>query len=169
MANNAESDREAGFLRLLDAYGRALRRLCAAYLQSGGDRQDLFQEIAAALWSALPSFRGAASERTWVYRIAHNVAYSYAKKRRRQCQSELQVDELPDHRMAPEDPRRAILLESLQQLDSIDRQVVLLYLEGSSAGEIEQVTGLSANSISVRLSRLRRRLALMVMSKEVRE
>ena len=86
-----------------------------------------------------------------------------------QSQSELQMDELPDHRMVPEDPRRAVLLETLQQLDSIDRQVVLLYLEGLSAGEIEQVTGLSANSIGVRLSRLRRRLALMVMSKEVRE
>jgi RNA polymerase sigma-70 factor (ECF subfamily) len=61
------------------------------------------------------------------------------------------------------------LLEALQQLESIDRQVVLLYLEGLSAGEIEQVTGLSANSIGVRLSRLRRRLALMVMSKEVQE
>ena len=156
-------------MRLLDAYGGALRRLCAAYLQGGGDQQDLFQEIAAALWSALPGFRGDASERTWVYRIAHNVAYSYAKKRRRQCQSELQMDALPDHRLAPEDPRRPVLLEAVQQLDSLDRQVVLLYLEGLSAREIEQVTGMSANSIGVRLSRLRRRLASMVMSKEVRE
>ncbi len=169
MANNPGSDHEPRFLRLLDGYGQALRRLCAAYLQSSGDRQDLFQEIAAALWSALPSFRGASSERTWVYRIAHNVAYSYAKKRRRQYQSELQMDALPDDRMAPEKPRRRVLLEAVQQLDAIDRQVVLLYLEGLSAGEIEQVTGLSANSINVRLSRLRRRLASIVMSKEVRE
>ena len=169
MANNAGSDREAGFLRLLDAYGGALRRLSAAYLQSVGDQQDLFQEIAAAIWSALPGFRGDASERTWVYRIAHNVAYSYAKKRRRQCQSELQMEALPDHNLAPEDPRRPVLLEAVQQLDSLDRQVVFLYLEGLSAREIEQVTGMSANSVGVRLSRLRRRLASMVMSKEVRK
>ena len=157
------------FLRLLDAYGQALRRLCAAYVQGDGDRQDLLQEIAAALWSALPGFRGAASERTWVYRIAHNVAYSFAKKLRRQYQSELQMDALPDDSLAPEDHRRRVLLEAVQQLDSIDRQVVLLYLEGLSARDIEQVTGLSANSISVRLSRLRRRLASIVMSKEGRE
>jgi hypothetical protein len=73
------------------------------------------------------------------------------------------MDALPDDRLAPEDPRRRVLLEAVQQLDSIDRQVVLLYLEGLSAREIEQVTGLSANSISVRLSRLRRRLASIVM------
>lgn len=169
MANNSGSDQKTRFLQLLDGYGQALRRLCAAYLQSSADRQDLFQEIAAALWSALPSFRGASSERTWVYRIAHNVAYSYAKKRRRQYQSELQMDALTDDRMAPENPRHRVLLEAVQQLDSIDRQVVLLYLEGLSAGEIEQVTGLSANSINVRLSRLRHRLASIVMSKEVRK
>jgi RNA polymerase sigma factor (sigma-70 family) len=169
VANNPGSDREPRFLLLLDGYGPALRRLCAAYLQDKGDQQDLFQEIAAALWSALPGFRGDASERTWVYRIAHNVAYSYARKRRQQYQCETQMDALPDDRMAPENLRRRILLEAVQQLDSIDRQVVLLYLEGLSAGEIEQVTGLSSNSINVRLSRLRRKLASIVMSKEVPE
>lgn len=169
MADNSGSDRESEFLRLWGAYGPAIRRLCAAYLQNPGDRQDLFQEIAAALWSALPGFRGAASERTWVYRIAHNVAYTFAWKRRRQCQSELQWDALRDDASAPEDPRRRVLLEAIQQLDSVDRQVVLLYLEGLSAREMEQVTGLSANSISVRLSRLRRKLASIVMGKEVRE
>jgi RNA polymerase sigma-70 factor (ECF subfamily) len=169
VADSPGSDREPKFLRLLDAYGPALRRLCAAYLQDSGDRQDLFQEIAAALWSALPSFRGSASERTWAYRIAHNVAYSYTIKRRRQHRSELQTGELPDYPSVSEDPRRRALLEAIQQLAPIDRQVVLLHLEGLSGHEIEQVTGLSANSTSVRLSRLRRKLASMFVTKEARE
>jgi RNA polymerase sigma factor (sigma-70 family) len=169
VANSPGSDRELKFLRLLDAYGPALRRLCAAYLQDSGDRQDLFQEIAAALWSALPSFRGAASDRTWAYRIAHNVAYSFTRKRRRQQQSELQSGELPDYPSVSEDPRRRALLEAIRQLAPIDRQVVLLHLEGLSGHEIEQVTGLSANNTSVRLSRLRRKLASMFVSKEVQE
>jgi RNA polymerase sigma factor (sigma-70 family) len=169
VAHSPGSDRELKFLRLLDAYGPALRRLCAAYLQDIGDQQDLFQEIAAALWSAQPSFRGAASERTWAYRIAHNVAYSFTRKRRRQHQSELQTGELPDYPSASEDPRRRAMLEAIQQLAPIDRQVVLLHLEGLSGHEIEQVTGLSANSTSVRLSRLRHKLASMFMSKEERE
>ena len=169
MPNVPGSDQELKFLRLLDAYGTALRRLCAAYLQDSGDRQDLFQEIAAALWSALPSFRGAASDRTWAYRIAHNVAYSFTRKRRRQHQSELQTGELPDYPSVSEDPRRRALLDAIQQLAPIDRQLVLLHLEGLSGHEIEQVTGLSANNTSVRLSRLRRKLASMFVSKEVQE
>ena len=31
-------------------------------------------QIALGLWTALPQFRGDASERTWVYRVAHNTA-----------------------------------------------------------------------------------------------
>lgn len=169
MTNDPGTVREHEFLRLLGVYGPALRRLCAGYLHSGGDREDLFQEIAAALWSALPGFRGAASERTWLYRVAHNVAYSYARKRRRQYRSELQVGALPDRLQPPEDPRRRVLLEAVQQLGPVDRQVVLLYLEGLSTREIEQVTGLSANSIGVRLTRLRRRLASLIAGKEVNE
>jgi RNA polymerase sigma factor (sigma-70 family) len=57
-------------------------------MQDVSDRQDLFQEIAMALWTALPRFRAAASERTWLYRIAHNVALTYSSKRRRQHRSE---------------------------------------------------------------------------------
>lgn len=35
------------------------------------------QDILFAVWSALPRFEGRASVRTWVYRIAHNVAVSH--------------------------------------------------------------------------------------------
>jgi len=160
---------ESQLLRLLDTYGRALHRLCAVYLQDAADQQDLYQEIAAALWSALPNFRGDSSERTWLYRVAHNVAYTYANKRRRQYHAEQQMDALVGDPSVPEDPRRSVLLEAIRYLDSVDRQVVLLYLEGLSAREIEDVTGLSANSVNVRLSRTRRKMASIVVGKEVGE
>ena len=53
---------------------RSIRRLCAAYAFSAADREDLFQDIFLAVWRALPGFRGDSSVRTWLYRIAHNVA-----------------------------------------------------------------------------------------------
>ena len=42
----------------------ALRRLAGAYMEQPADREDLFQEIAVALWQAIPRFRGESSERT---------------------------------------------------------------------------------------------------------
>lgn len=48
------------------------------------------------LWTALPGFRGASSERTWLYRIAHNVAITYQAKSRRHSRSEQPLDTVVD-------------------------------------------------------------------------
>ncbi|MSV36373.1 MAG: hypothetical protein EXQ47_12375 [Bryobacterales bacterium] len=45
--------------------------------RDGAEGDDLLQEITLALWAALPRFRGESSERTWVYRVAHNTGISY--------------------------------------------------------------------------------------------
>lgn len=51
-----ESDRSDVFLRLVQQFEPALRRLAAAYFHREADRADLFQEIALALWQAIPRF-----------------------------------------------------------------------------------------------------------------
>jgi RNA polymerase sigma-70 factor (ECF subfamily) len=40
------------------------------------DRRDLLQEIHLALWRSFATFDDRCSLRTWVYRVAHNVATS---------------------------------------------------------------------------------------------
>ena len=63
---------EVRFGRLLQEHGPALNRLAAGYEWDPVERQDLLQDIALAIWRALPAFRGESSERTFVFRIAHN-------------------------------------------------------------------------------------------------
>jgi DNA-directed RNA polymerase specialized sigma24 family protein len=57
-------ERRAAFERPLRTYLTPLRRLARAYAREPADREDLSQEIALALRTTLPSFRGDA-ERTW--------------------------------------------------------------------------------------------------------
>lgn len=89
MAEIAGMDR---FLRLYEQYGPALERLAGAYATAREDREDLVQEIAAALWRALPAYRAESSERTWLYRIAHNVAITAAVRQRRHEHREIAPD-----------------------------------------------------------------------------
>ena len=70
------------FAALFDTYGAPLARLASSYARARGEQDDLFQEIMIALWRALPAYRGDCSERTYVYRIAHNRAMSYLSRRR---------------------------------------------------------------------------------------
>jgi len=94
-------------------------------MQDPSDRQDLFQEIALALWTAWPRFRADASERTWLYRVAHNVALTYASKRRRQHRSEEPIQMTMPDPACNDDSRRLALLQSVQRLEAVDRQLVL--------------------------------------------
>jgi RNA polymerase sigma-70 factor (ECF subfamily) len=153
---------EARFSRLLSADHAALRRLAASYA-AAGDRDDLLQEIAIALWRALPSFRGECSERTFLFRIAHNRCVTHLSKRRATVS-------LDDAKTEPEDPnasseatvsddqQRERLLAAIRSLPLIHREVIGLYLEGMDYKEIAAVIGIGESNVGVRLNRAREQL-----------
>jgi RNA polymerase sigma-70 factor (ECF subfamily) len=47
------------------------------------------------------------------------------------------------------------LLALIQQLKPLDRQVMLLYLEGETAGSIADVTGLSSENVATKVDRMK--------------
>ena len=170
-----EADRNEVFLRLMQQFEPALRRLAAAYFDREADRADLFQEIALALWQAIPRFRRESSERTWLYRIAHNVAISCSAKTHRRARREEFLSEELEHPSAAAvaeqglllGEKRRALMDSIRRLAGADRQIILLHLEGLSYAEIEEVSGLSETAIATRLSRIRARLKEEIRKREV--
>jgi RNA polymerase sigma-70 factor (ECF subfamily) len=152
-----DSDYRRDFADIMATYANPMRRLCAAYAENGLDREDLFQEIFMAVWRALPAFRGDASVRTWVYRIAHNVALTWrARDRRRQAREmPLESDAGASTQM---DFRRFALRRAIAAMSPGDRTLTVLWLEGLSAAEIEEVTGIKSATVAVRLSRIRKQL-----------
>lgn len=170
-----ESDRSDVFLRLVQQFEPALRRLAAAYFHREADRADLFQEIALALWQAIPRFQRESSERTWLYRIAHNVAISSSARTHRRARREEFLSEEFEHPSAAAGAEEGLLLgekrralvDSIRLLAATDRQIILLHLEGLSYAEIEEVSGLSETAIATRLSRIRAKLKQEIRKREV--
>ena len=156
------------FESLLGEYGPAIRRLCSAYRRDPRDRQDLFQEIAVALWKALPNFRNESSERTWLYRVAHNIAITDSIRRQRKRELEVPFEETPPPATSGGDPRRSDLLDAVQRLAPVERELALLYLEGLTAREIADVLGIGEGNAAVRLTRLRQQLTRILNPNEVK-
>lgn len=52
----------------------------------------------------------------------------------------------------------ASLLDRIYRLKPLDRQVILLYLEGEQAASIAEVTGLSAANVATKIHRIKRLL-----------
>ena len=140
----------------MEAYAGAVRRLCSVYADVPADREDLFQDIFLGVWRSLPAFRGESSERTWVYRIAHNVALTWQArhKRRQSCQMTLDDDSPP--KVNPVDLRRMDLERAVAHLTPGGSKLDSLWLEGLTALEIEEVTGVQAATVAVRLGRIRK-------------
>jgi len=166
VTENSSETREDRFDRIMREYGPALSRLAFGYERVASARDELTQEIALALWQALPHFRGDCSERTFVYRIAHNRGLTHVCKRQPAHQS---LDELPQL-FEPIDPRphpeqqaaishqRDRLRSAIQSLPLAYRQVVMLMLEELSHAEIAGVLGITENNVGVRLNRARKAL-----------
>lgn len=155
---------EAEFSVLLDAHAGMLGRIAASYEAQPAAREDLLQDIAMALWRALPKWRGEGSLRSFVARIAHNRCVSHIISERRHKRADFVEEALVDRQA---DPQRAAtrheryerLQKALRRLPLGQRQAVTLALEGFSHVEIAKALGIKPNTVDARIGRARRTLA----------
>ena len=160
MSKQTELYKKAG-----EQFAATLARLARAVERDAEKARDLEQEIHAALWSSLARFEEQCELKTWVYRVAHNVAADHvnkAAKGPKRVPLE-EIGELP----SPTNPERqagqSLVLQQVQdlirQLPFPDSQVMLLWLEGESTNAIAEVTGLSPSAVGVRVHRIKKLLA----------
>ena len=160
-----EAAQDERYARAAASFGPALERLSRAYEADPDQRLDLLQDIHFAIWRSFAQFDGRCSERTWIYRVAHNVATSHILKRRRRGAERLAtLDELANHPDSSEPTpeteageRQALarLTALVHALAPADRQVVLLYLEGLDAAAIGEICGLTPGAVAMKVLRLK--------------
>ena len=147
-----------------ETYGAALARMAHAYEADPDLRRDLTQEIHMALWRSFDKFNGRCSLRTWIYRVAHNVATSHVihQIKQRNAQTFLTLEEA-DARAVDDDAETVVdrhqalarLFAMIQRLDPLDRQVMMAYLEDLDAESIAEITGLSAANVWSKIHRVK--------------
>lgn len=165
-----DANRDREFERVLKTHAAALSRLTASYESRPALREELLQDIAFALWRALPSFRGEASEKTFVLRIATNRALSHIATRQAEkgtlpfsaaekgsvpsCVPSCVPDPAPrPDELAARMQAASRLQHAVRELPLALRQVLVLAFEGLSHDEIARVLGLTAGNVAVRLHR----------------
>ena len=144
------------------------------------DAWDLSQEIFIKAWRALPRFEAKARFSTWLYRIAHNVVYDWARKRKIESAGELndeifereRIDsasfttpsggESPDTTMAHSELRAKIQI-ALGKLSPEHREVVLLKdVQGLSYKEIAEAMSSTLGTVMSRLFYARQKLQALL-------
>lgn len=160
---------DALYCQVAAEFGEALDRLAHAYEANPEIRPDLVQEIHLALWRSFAVYDGKCSLRTWVYRVAHNTAASHVTRwlrlRRYGFVTIEELSEVPDGNVAPADVAadlaraRERLHRLVHQLDPLDRQVMVSYLEDMDAATIAEITGLAPGAVAMKVHRIKKVLA----------
>ena len=149
------------------AYGSLISRIARSYEANAALADELTQNIHLALWQALPRFRGDASMRTFVARIAHNRAISHVAREAREPRAVELGEHLAAADRSPEDAvaygdLRAKLESAVQRLPVSLKVPATLALEGFSPEEVAEVLGIGVSAASVRLHRAKEKLKEML-------
>ena len=145
----------------LERYRRLIHHVVRLYSFDRARGEDLYQEIALALWRSIPSFEGRSDESTWIYRVALNTAISSARRHPDPSISQDSVDELAGadtHETLDRSSELEWLYGQIRTMSLIDRSLVLLYLDGNSYQEISAILGISESNVGAKLNRLKARL-----------
>ena len=150
------------FIELVRQNERLIYKVCSMYISDEFPLSDLYQEVVYNLWKSFPKFRNECSQSTWIYRIALNTCISGMRKELRKPQH-VSIYNLNEYLIAPESMDENIkeMYKLIYQLKTVERAIVLLYLEDKSYQEIADITGFTANNVAVKLKRIKEKLVKM--------
>lgn len=161
----------AAYRGLVERYQDRVHAVAYGMLHNREEAQDVTQETFVRVYERLGSYDGEASFRSWLLRIAMNLALDVIRRRKRLVvggQRDVLVEK--GGALSVEDPLdieqeaykkqvRRRLLQAVQELPEDQRQVILLRdLEGLTYAEIGTILEISESKVMARLYYARRKL-----------
>jgi|SRR5690606_20651033 len=153
---------EEAFVQQINQNLGIAHSVCGIYFTDEDDKSDLIQEMLYQLWKSYPGFDGLSKFSTWMYRVCLNTALTYLRKERKIKKEKLSIThhEIPENYPENKEENLRELYQAISTLSSLNKAIVLLYLEDHSYEEISQITGLSKSNVSVRLVRIKKELEI---------
>ncbi|WP_044210076.1 RNA polymerase sigma factor [Flammeovirga sp. OC4] len=160
-----EANRKNKFISTINSHKKIIYKIVNSYCKDMEDRKDLEQEIIIQLWNAFDKYNPEYKYSTWMYRIALNVAISFYRKEKKWLTnndfSSVEsiysiVDEKDDETEL--DNNIKLLQQFINNLDELNKALMLLYLEEKSYEEIAEILGISKTNVATKISRLKLKL-----------
>ncbi|WP_339627255.1 sigma-70 family RNA polymerase sigma factor [uncultured Maribacter sp.] len=153
--------KETVFTNLIREHQALLYKVTSVYTDNKQDQEDLFQEVVYQLWKYFDSFRQDSKITTWMYRVAMNTAITHLKKKKRRPDvlpiAEVLIKQIDSIDEVYEE-RLRLLYKHLHHLNTLDKGLIFLLLEGKSYNEIAVITGLQSSNVGTRISRIKKKL-----------
>jgi RNA polymerase sigma-70 factor (ECF subfamily) len=159
-----KQEQQEHFDRWLREHGAILHHITRGFA-TGDDCNDLMQELLLAMWKAIPAFRQGSKPSTFLYRVSHNAAMMWQRRRTNYRRRVEKYEALAP----PESTAAAGTLSDPQLLDHLyaairllpvlDRSLILLSLDGMSYREMAEIHGLTESNVGAKLTRAKQKLS----------
>jgi len=152
------------FISKLESVKGIIYKVSNSYCPDIESRKDLAQEIVIQLWQSMDKYDPQYKFSTWVYRIALNMAISFYRKENTRNSRTTSIDEtLIDIAFELESKNEQesqlnLLNQFIQQLDKLNKALILLYLDGHNYDEIGNILGISASNVGTKINRIKKKL-----------
>ncbi len=148
-----QGDRSA-FDAIVRRHQKGVWRVVRRYVRRDADAADVTQQVFVRAFKGLAMFRGAATVRSWLYRIAINCALSWLRDHRREQPSEIAEDSLSELPVAPSriasDQDGALLRAAIAKLPPKQKLVLeLRVFDELSFKEVAELADCSENTAKV--------------------
>lgn len=157
-------ERHELYLDILEKHKGIVFKVARSYCSNEFDREDLVQEILAQIWRSLDTYNDAFKVTTWMYRVALNVAISFYRKDKSVAYKHAEMeDRLLTYDMVQESENEeslSALYAFINELNDIDKAILLMYLEGENQAEIAANLNITISNVSTKISRIKQKLKL---------
>lgn len=150
-------------IQIIEENKGIIYKVVNSYCNDPNDQEDLVQEIMYHLLEGYERFDHQSKVTTWMYRVALNVSISFYRKSKTRkkyispvpekiIQIEADLDEENMDREVTQ------LRHFIQNLDELNRAVMIMYLDGNSHEDIAEVLDLSKSNVGTKIYRIKNKL-----------
>lgn len=152
--NTEREDSRSELDRLMRQYGSALLRMCAIYLKDANLAQDAVQDTFLKAYRHWRDFRGEASEKTWLMRIAMNVCRDYLRTPwHRRLDRNIDPGALPEGAEDFAFPDDTVITRVMALPDKYRAVILLRYYQDMKLKEVAAALRLPLGTVRSRLNR----------------
>lgn len=158
-------EKETLFNEIFEKHYPKVLRLCRGYFS--GDfhlASDAAQEVFIKAWEHLRSFRNESDISTWIYKITVNTCLVYIRKKNTAKEIHQEHFAHPENENYSSETEEKLtrMYTCIEKLETMDRLIILMILEGVEYSEIAQITGITEETLRVRIHRAKKRLTQCV-------
>jgi RNA polymerase sigma-70 factor (ECF subfamily) len=157
------TDKSELFLSVINTHKGIIYKIANSYCKNSENRNDLVQEIIIQLWKSFGNYNDEYEHSTWMYRISLNVAISFYRKAKKDAATPLTdniIELVVDEESAELEENVLLLYQFINELDELNKALMLLYLDNKTHKEMAEVLGITETNVATKIGRIKEKLKI---------